>query len=247
MIPKEVLGQINKVLKDNIDDFTNIKTQEDEMNIDTHLKSRTLKIIKNNMAKINQVLPSNISIINVKTNAAYFNLKKQQTSVSRLADLVILLNINNQELHYEIEIKKTNNNAIPGSSINQIDPYKTIVFFKFKKEVEVIVGYYSQAVSGTIRFPDRMPRPEVSFSVLQTNVEEDLSIEKTIESNQDVFENPVEVFLPERWLKELFSHIKKNNWFSKAIRHFSYQLLKKYDTMTPKEKKELLEHLKEKD
>ncbi len=245
MIPKEVIFELRRVLKSNIDDFKNIKTQEDEMNIDTHLKSRTRKIIKENISGINEKLPASIQIINIQNNQSYFNLKKnKESNVSKLADLVLILSINNNEEHHEIELKKTNNNVIPGSSINQINPYKTLVFFQFKKEVEVEVGYYAQSVSGTIRFPDRMPRPEVSFNILKDNNKNN-QLASVIENNKDIFENPVEVFLPERWIDEVINNVKKNNWFSKAIRYFSYQLLKKYDTMSQEEKEKLLEKLKD--
>lgn len=245
MIPKEVILGLGIVLKQNILEFKNIKTKEDEMNIDVHLKQKTLKIIKNNLENINKSLPSFINVLDIQYNSTYFSKKKNEKSnVSKLADLIIILIVNGEELHYEIELKKTNKNVIPGSSINQINPYKTVIFFQFKKEISVEVGYYAQAVSGNIRFPDRMPRPEVSFEILkQNNANND--IEKIIKENKDIFENPVEVFLPDRWLVDILDNIKKNNWFSRAIRYFSYSLLIKYDTMSEEEKKELLKKLKE--
>ena len=238
MLSFKIINVLSKVLKNNIEEFSNIKTKEGELNIDTYLKKKIIKIINWEKDFINSNL-KNITFNRIYDNKEYFNLKNKDESISKITDLVISYTIEGKKLFSEIEVKKTNKDKIPGSSINQIKPNKCIVFFKMGKETKVEVGYYSQAISGRIAFPDRLPRPEVSFKLLEQynkEINETNFSEKLIENEKSfLYKGQLSKYLAEQWISKLFS-LKPTTWFHKAISIFSLHLIEKYEKMDYSEK-----------
>lgn len=253
MIPFKLIQLINGVLKSNLDSFLNIKTKEDELNIDTHLKNKVVQIISKNINIINNS-DSNIKLIKLETNTHYFNRKNINESISKYADLVITYSIDNTVFIDEIELKKTQSNKIPGSSIKQIQPFKSVIFFKLSKNnIDVESGYYCQVVSGTIRFPDRLPRPEVSFSNIKQSNKELENIDNITEDvfsiNTEIFTNDIDTILSNKWFDNMFNGFnqkeKTNNWHKEALKKFLFKTITKYKTMTKEEQDDFLNYLKE--
>lgn len=240
MLSFQIINVLSQVLKNNIEEFSNIKTKEGELNVDTYLKKKIIKTINSENVFINDNL-NGIIFNRIYDNKEYFDLKNKDESISKITDLVISYTIDGKKLFSEIEVKKTNKDKIPGSSINQINPNKCIIFFKMGKETKVEIGYYSQAVSGRVAFPDRAPRPEVSFKVLEESnkeINETNFSEKLIESQNEksfLYEGQLSTYLAKQWLNNLFS-FKFTTWFHKAISIFSLSLIEKYESMNDKEK-----------
>ena len=105
-----------------------------------------------------------------------------------------------------------------------------------------------------MQFPDRSPRPQVSFNEMnswnQKNrifaysslvyKKDDLDVlkEKLIIDWQDV--------LAERWVKVIFDKndiSNKEPWFNTNLRKFILKFLKNYDSLNDEEKKELKKRL----
>ena len=253
MIPVKILKGISVFLKQNIDRFKNVKTKEGELNIDVHLKKEIVSIVNNNLEEINKLINDpNISITKIYTNESYFKLKKIDPDLSKICDLVLSFKENGKNRIKDIEVKKTNKNVIPGSSVNQIDEYKAVVFIKTAKIIEVEVGYYGQAINGKVRFPDRSPRPEVSFKELKESNQRNEGMESNeiIEDESEkeakyyIFNNKTEKYLSKEWIKRLFA-FKMTTWFDKAVSLYSISLLSKYDKMTKEEKKIFIKKLKD--
>lgn len=67
-----------------------------------------------------------------------------------------------------IELKSTKQDSIPGSSIQQILPDEWVIFIKHTaKDVDVVTGKYRHSINSKMQFPDRSPRPQVSFKKLK--------------------------------------------------------------------------------
>lgn len=251
MIDKNIQNIIKKSLINNIEAFKEVKLTEDELNIDKYLKKLIQKTIKKDLSVINLSLKQyNIEIKKILTKSQYFNsIVKNKKNISKYCDLVLIYVQNGIKKEYELEIKKTNKNKIPGSSIQQISPEKTVIFFKyFKDTVEIEIGYYFQLVEDHIPFPDRSPRPLISFNALkESNQKLDnglITTDELIESSQSIFEDNWIDNMSSSWIDNFKNRIKKNSWFHIAMKKFTLKMLNYYNTLNEKEKEEYLEYLK---
>ena len=204
MIDKKILDKISELLKKESIKFLNLKLMEDELNIDVHIKKMTIKIIKSHLKEINEYLCQyDMEIVKLLTKEQYYrksNKRHNEDNISKFCDLVMVYKEKGIFKEDELELKKTNNNVIPGSSINQIKPDKALLFFKYsKKKVDIESGYYFQTVEERIPFPDRSPRPSVSFKSLEATNKELKEGNYTLE---EVKKRNVNVF-SENWIDQI--------------------------------------------
>ena len=205
----------------------------------------TIKKFRINRVLLPEEIDSNIkNIIKENKNAVY-------TNPDLCLEIIYLDNV-----YYEtVELKSTKQDSIPGSSIQQILPNEWVIFIKHsKRNIEITTGKYIHAINSPMQFPDRSPRPQVSFHEMDswnhTNrifaysslvyKKDDLDVlkEKLIIDWQDV--------LAERWVKVIFDKndiSNKEPWFNTNLRKFILKFLKNYDSLNDEEKKELKKRL----
>lgn len=127
-------------------------------------------------------------------------------------------------------------------------PNEWVIFIKHtSSSIDIVTGKYINSINTTIQFPDRSPRPQVSFKELKnwnnsfrlicdnilTYSEDKNSINKLnlIQDWQKV--------LSDRWIDMLFESntIKSNEpWFNNTMRKFILEFLEKYETLNKNEK-----------
>lgn len=259
------------------DDLIEVSFQSDEANTDRPLKEYLRKHIEESFFSI----PENTDITSLCFEGTIFTdiqdikriqvnrvllpedisdelketIKASKSSVYTNPDLYLEL-ILDDELSYEsIELKSTKNDSIPGSSIQQIVPEEWVVFIKHsEKNISISTGQYIHAINSKMQFPDRSPRPQVSFKaistwnkdnrILNSNTlcymkDDDDKIKRELISDwQDV--------LSQRWIDVLFNatSTKANEpWFNNNMRKFILSFLTKYEALSDDEKKEFKERV----
>jgi hypothetical protein len=96
-------------------------------------------------------------------------IKASKSSVYTNPDLYLELKLGDEISYESIELKSTKNDSIPGSSIQQIVPEEWVIFIKHSgKSISISTGQYIHAINSKIQFPDRSPRPQVSFKAMST-------------------------------------------------------------------------------
>ena len=248
-----------------------ISFQSDEANTDRPLKEYLKNVIEN---KCNRIRALN-NIENLRTEAIQYPitndiksiyvervllqedinleieeiLKRRKKTVFTKPDLCLKLNINGTITYETIELKSTKKDAIPGSSIQQVLPGEWLIFVKRGKErAEIATGQYFHAINSKMQFPDRSPRPQVSFIELQnwnsncrhndgktiayTSVGDESLKYQLLTDWQDV--------LAERWNEIVFDKNlrKPEPWFNNNLRKFILKFLRIYDKMSTDEKEE---------
>lgn len=202
-----------------------------------------------------------LSIISIKNvylpselNQAHIEYIKNSKSgmVYTDPDLLLEFFINGKTVFVSLELKSTKNNKIPGSSVQQINPYEWVVFVKkdSKNQVSITTGIYANSVTGRVPFPDRSPRPEVSFSTLDywnaKNRSRDTNELKLSFCSQE-FETKVNDFinwqqrLVDDWMMCVKSEDKHKPWFKHTLRMFVTDLLEYYESLDDDGKKEFIE------
>lgn len=181
-------------------------------------------------------------------------IKASKTSVYTNPDLYLELQLG-ADTHYEsIELKSTKNDSIPGSSIQQIVPEEWVIFIKHTgKNISVSTGQYIHAINSKMQFPDRSPRPQVSFKAM-TDWNKDnrtLSSNSLFYAKDDDDNNKRDLIsdwqnvLSDRWINVLNAKsIKKNEpWFNNNLRKFILSFLEKYEALSDTEKSEFKENV----
>lgn len=150
-----------------------------------------------------------------------------------------------------IELKSTKDDKIPGSSVQQVTPNEWVLFVKHtNKSVNITVGQYVNSITQTMQFPDRSPRPQVSFKTLsEHNVKHRKKegneliyyIDKDSLAKKSKLLNDWQGILVDRWLDVIQNEkIKKNEaWFNNTIRRYTLEFLSMYEKMNDTEKAEL--------
>lgn len=253
MINKIILDKISESLSAKLEDFKNLTIMEDELNIDKYIKQEVIKIIMADLLEINTSLSSsNITIKALLTKEQYFcdtNVRNNESDISKFCDLVLVYQEAGVNKDAEIEIKKTKSNFIPGSSIKQIKPEKAILFFKYhNSEVELEVGYYFQTVCERIPFPDRSPRPTISYNYLKETNEairkNVLSLKIVKDRNKTIFQDNWMDQLVLNWMDDVTATKLKRNWFFIIIRKFCLKAINYYEKLSEEDKKAFKENLK---
>lgn len=263
---------LEKFLLSKKEEILKLSFQSDEANTDRPLKEYLKNLIENNFNKIPK--KSNINFLNIESHQSTvlseFNsfkilrvllpeeiknnneIKKaivnNKTSIYTNPDICFEISDGNKIFYETIELKSTKKDNIPGSSIQQILPNEWVIFIKHtSSSIDIVTGKYINSINTTIQFPDRSPRPQVSFKELKnwnnsfrlicdnilTYSEDKNSINKLnlIQDWQKV--------LSDRWIDMLFESntIKSNEpWFNNTMRKFILEFLEKYETLNKNEK-----------
>lgn len=170
-------------------------------------------------------------------------LRKKKRAVYTNPDLCFSIDINGRIEYETVELKSTKTDAIPGSSIQQVSPNEWVIFVKHgKTKAEITTGQYFHAINSKMQFPDRSPRPQVSFSELQnwnSNCRHDDG--KTI-TYTSVGDEPLKYklltdwqsVLAKRWTEIVLDDNPKKHepWFNNNLRKFILEFLSVYDNMS---------------
>lgn len=243
--------EFEKYLLTKKQELLNITFQLDEANIDRQLKEFLKSIIENEFNSI----PSNtdIRIINIENIEFVYNnenfkilnvlLPEEITNdmfskisfnnkILKRPDICLKILYDNNIFYETIESKTTKGNTIPGSSIQQIIPNEWIIFIKHTKtKIHVSIGKYINSINSKIQFPDRSPRPKVSYNKLKEwNLKNRKVLNSKIYYYKDNFINDKYLlikdwqdYLCNKWLDILInSKFNKKNepWFNNNIRKF---------------------------
>lgn len=246
-----------------------VSFQSDEANTDRPLKEYLKSAIENEL----NMLPSNPIVsklfIDDQTHSIekYRDYKisrvilpdeideilKQKIKESKSAsytnpDICLEIKGNSSTFYQTVELKSTKNDSITGSSIQQIIPDEWVIFVRHTlKDIEVVTGQYINSINSKMQFPDRSPRPQVSFKeLLSWN-----SLHRTIENSKliytldDSLTNKLALLddwqgvLSKRWIDILLNSekVKKSEpWFNNNIRKFILDFLEIYDAYSEEEK-----------
>ncbi len=260
-------------LNQHCEKFKNINFQLDEANTDKEAKKLIKDIIKESLLTIKNILTvklcneeihidkSKFTIENVLTPEEYTNderaaVKAKKNGVYVNPDLILKIDFDGDKVIEFVEIKSTKSNNIPGSSIQQIAPDEWVIFIKHTDDdILITTGQYKNSINGTMQFPDRSPRPQVSFSTLRTwnnifRVYKNNVLTYTEDVNEDTKEdllNDWQGFLAERWLHVLETKRKNNAepWFNNNIRKFALMLISNFQQLNKEEQEKYLKFIKE--
>lgn len=251
-------------------DLLNISYQSDEANTDRPLKEFIKKAIElhcNSLTQLNGISSVVIDNVNYAISVGIRNavingvilppisnnlkgiLKSKKNAVFTEPDICLAININGKIEYETIELKSTKNDSIPGSSVQQITPEEWVIFVKHTNHnVEVTTGQYFYAINSKIQFPDRSPRPQVSFSELQNwnhqcrKINNNAVIYKTSGDETEKYGmlTDWQGVLARRWVNVLFNDHpgKKEPWFDNNLRKFILEFLKRYDQLTEEQKEQ---------
>lgn len=183
-------------------------------------------------------------------------IKASKSSVYTNPDLYLELILDNELCYESIELKSTKKDAIPGSSIQQLVPEEWVIFIKHSgKNISVSTGQYIHAINSKMQFPDRSPRPQVSYNAMSTwnkdnrNLNSnELCYEKDDDdNNKRALISDWQDVLSQRWIDVLFNatSTKANEpWFNNNMRKFILSFLTKYETLADAEKEAFKERVK---
>lgn len=257
-------------LNEHSEEVLNISFQSDEANTDRPLKEYLKHIIKekcNCIVKLcavenieicdskNQInkYPLNYKVMLAKIEDVYlpeqispelkFLLKQRKNAMFTNPDLCLAINIDGKIEYETIELKSTKTDAIPGSSIQQVSPNEWVIFVKHgKTKAEITTGQYFHAINSKMQFPDRSPRPQVSFSELQnwnSNCRHD---DGKIITYTSVGDEPLKYklltdwqgVLAKRWTEIVLDNNPRKHepWFNNNLRKFILEFLSVYDNMS---------------
>ena len=174
---------------------------------------------------------------------------ESKVSVYTNPDLFIMIRDGQGETYSQsIELKSTKNDSIPGSSIQQVNPMEWVIFVRHSaRGVFITTGQYINSINSKLQFPDRSPRPQVSFNELvgwnssnrtvkQGNLEYKITHSDSIAKHQLLAD--WQNYLADRWIEVLKANTTKANepWFNNAMRKFALKFIDFYDGLSPQEK-----------
>ncbi len=271
--------EVEELLNKHQDQLTAIKYQSEESNTDEFIKQFLKEILLENHSILQTKLKS-ISFENSSYNKPIFvkqfnefritdvllpsNLSKQQKdtiakskkSVYTNPDLLLEIEGYNEIYYESIEIKSTKNNTIPGSSIQQINPYEWVIFLKRStKSVSVSTGKYVHSITDKLPFPDRSPRPIIGFKTLSDwnkkhrHIDDNCLIineDKAKEKQKLKLLADWQDFLAEEWMAIILAKKKTTSekWFNNALRKFAIKLLNHSKNQSETELESLISDLK---
>lgn len=188
------------------------------------------------------------------TNEHKQNIAQSKAAVYTNPDLLLIITDDQKNTFYKtIELKSTKNDSIPGSSVQQVNPLEWVIFVKHSNnQIYVTTGQYINSINSKLQFPDRSPRPQVSFKELESWNKINRTVKQGrleyIFKNSDVTTKyqlleDWQNYLAERWLKIVMSDSlkAKEPWFNNAIRKFTIKLINHYDGLGSSEKIKFME------
>lgn len=266
--------ELEELLNQNLNYFDDVKFQFDEANTDQQIKIKIKEFILNNFKSIKSVteirennkgtfisrddyIISNIKVPGELNDDDRKFIRNSRNAVYTNPDLLFFVSDGDKEYRISVEVKSTKNDKIPGSSIQQIDVNDWVIFLKHndKHIIEFVTGKYIDSISGTMQFPDRSPRPQVSYNILKKWNKENRNFENGIlsfsydEDKNDKLQliDDWQMLLSKRWLEVLKRKKKSFNepWFNNNIRKFSLLLLEYYETLDNEKKEKFINFIKE--
>lgn len=252
------LYELETKLNKNVTIFEKVKFQQDEANTDKEIKEAIKKFINSECHRITLIHQVSINDVTYNIEKDSFVVKNalipgdydeiihklmaRENAVYVNPDLVLQCSFFGENIYQRIELKSTKDDKIPGSSVQQVNPDEWVIFIQHKESnrIKTITGKYKDSINGKMAFPDRSPRPQISYNELKNWIhdyrimcdgtlilkKDNLSSYKT-----DLLTNWQEV-LSKRWLKVLRSDKKENEpWFNNNLRKFILKFLKVYDAL----------------
>lgn len=269
--------KLEEDLTNHKDDLIEVSFQSDEANTDRPLKEYLKKHIEESFSSIPEdtditslcfegaTFTDMLAIKQIRVNRVLLPedisdelkeaIKASKSSVYTNPDLYLELKLGNELSYESIELKSTKNDSIPGSSIQQIVPEEWVIFIKHTgKNISISTGQYIHAINSKMQFPDRSPRPQVSFKAMSTWNKDKrivkfnaLCYEKDDDdNNKRALISDWQDVLSQRWIDILFNatSTKANEpWFNNNMRKFILSFLTKYENLTDAEKKEFKERV----
>ena len=270
--------ELEKILLEQKEDLLKVSFQSDEANTDRPLKEYLKKFIEENFSSIPEETAvtllqfeetpytdiSTLKQIRVKkvllkediSDEIKEIIKSSKESIYTNPDLYLELELNDDTYYESIELKSTKNDSIPGSSIQQRTAEEWVIFIRHSENsINISTGQYIHAINSRIQFPDRSPRPQVSFDEINTwnqnNRLLDLNTLHYKKDDADINKRLLikdwQKVLAERWLEILFNDSrtkKKEPWFNNNLREFILLFLEKYELLNDNQKKEFKEKIK---
>lgn len=261
--------ELELLLNSRKEDLLTISFQSDEANTDRPLKEFLKKIIMEELHSLPSVPAISALRINNKlypvdpylkfsinrvllpdeiSDELKCKLKNLKNAVYTNPDICFEIQCDDYIYYETIELKSTKSDSIPGSSIQQVIPSEWVIFIKHNKNItEVTTGQYINSVNSKLQFPDRSPRPQVSFKELLSwndsyrHISNNILVYKPDNSTlikKDLMSD-WQNFLSKRWVDILFNNdsIRRNEpWFNNNLRKFILFFLDKYDTLSDEEK-----------
>lgn len=269
--------KLEEDLTNHKDDLIEVSFQSDEANTDRPLKEYLKKHIEESLSSIPEdtditslcfegaTFTDMLAIKQIRVNRVLLPedisdelkeaIKVSKSSVYTNPDLYLELKLGNELSYESIELKSTKNDSIPGSSIQQIVPEEWVIFIKHTgKNISISTGQYIHAINSKMQFPDRSPRPQVSFKAMFTwNKDNRIVKSNTLcyekdddDNNKRALISDWQDVLSQRWIDILFNatSTKANEpWFNNNMRKFILSFLTKYENLTDAEKKEFKERV----
>ncbi|MGN0641887.1 MAG: hypothetical protein ACI4JJ_01960 [Huintestinicola sp.] len=271
---KVYIYELESYLNENKEKIRDISFQSDEANTDRPLKEYLKQVIQFEFNRISDKISEvTIEYSDSKSNSycitdeirSFFiekallpdeisdDLKKllsqRKNAVYTNPDICLKINADGEIFYETVELKSTKNDSIPGSSIQQVSPEEWVIFIKHcNNSVNVTTGMYFHAINAKMQFPDRSPRPQVSFSELESwnqshrNYNKNTLLYRT--GSEDSIKHELlsdwQSVLAKRWTKILFTSEKsqKEPWFNNTLRKFILDFLSVYDTLSDAKKEE---------
>ena len=182
-------------------------------------------------------------------------LNRNKKGVITDPDLCFEITIGGEAVYERIELKSTKSNAIPGSSVQQVDPDEWVIFVRHNSSsASVVTGKYIYAINSTMQFPDRSPRPQVSFNELKhwnianRKISDNVVTFSPGNNDKDKLSviNDWQNVLAERWVNVVCDLKRHANepWFNNVLRKFIIKFLSMYDFLSPDKQMEYKERLK---
>lgn len=185
-------------------------------------------------------------IKSTKSNSVYTN-----------PDILVELYNGQETKFFSVELKSTKKNEIPGSSVQQINPYEWVIFIKQGNPIEIATGLYLNSITEKMQFPDRSPRPQVAFNTLKNWNKENFILDnnslifKVTQSEWDNKNKLIDnwkLVLVEQWLKIILDKnlvlTSRSPWFNEALIMYADKLLSYYETLSETDKKKFRDKLK---
>ena len=182
---------------------------------------------------------------------------KKSNSVYTNPDIFIELSNGKETEFFSVELKSTKKNEIPGSSVQQINPYEWVIFIKQGKPIEITTGFYLNSITEKVQFPDRSPRPQVSFNTLKNwNKKNFISENNSLifKITQSEWDNKNQLIrnwkitLVEQWLKVVLDKnltlTSRSPWFNETLIMYTDKLLAHYEQLPKIDKEKLRDKLK---
>lgn len=245
---KEAKAMIKDFMLKNptISNSSNLKIYQDEGNLEFALSA--IQSIQIKQVYLPDELTEQLRglIKSTKSNSVYTN-----------PDILVELSNGQETKFFSVELKSTKKNEIPGSSVQQINPYEWVIFIKQGNPIEIATGLYLNSITEKMQFPDRSPRPQVAFNTLKNWNKENFirdnnslifKVTQSEWNNKNKLIDNWKLVLVEQWLKiildENLTLTNRSPWFNETLIMYADKLLTYYEKLSETDKKKFRDKLK---